>query len=55
MSHPSGYDVRLVMQLMKTSITPKIVADYAYRTTAMARFNPQKQLAANDLAWEVAA
>ena len=55
MSHPSGYDVRLVMQLMKTSITPKIVANYAYRTRATALFNPQIQLAANDLVWEVAA
>ena len=53
MSRPSGYDVRLVMQLMKTSITPKIVADYAYRTRAMARFISQKQLAANDSTLEV--
>ena len=41
--------------MMKASITSKLVASYAYRTRAMARFVSKKQLVANDLAWEVAA
>ena len=34
---------------------PKVIAAYAHGTEATGRFNPQKQLSANDLAWEVAA
>ena len=55
MSGPSRYDARLGTRLMKTSSTFKIVANCVYRTGATGLCDPKKQIAANDLAWEVAA
>ena len=34
---------------------PELIAAHAHGTGATGRFNPQKQLLTNDLAWEVAA